>query len=75
METAKTINREELPTLIPLSEWNKYIDFPKVGTLRRLTFKNTNDFNKKVVKRIETRMYIDVKAFYKWIEDNQEGEV
>lgn len=70
MET-KTINREELPTLIPLSEWNKHVDYPKTTTLRRLVFKNVNNFNQKVIRKIETRLYIDVKAFYKWVEENQ----
>lgn len=71
-----TTNRQnEQPKLIPLSKWNDFYEFPKVSTLRQLSFKNTNDFNNVVVRRIATRMYIDVEAFFKWVDMKQTAEV
>ncbi len=59
--------------IIPLSKWNDYYDFPSVGTLRQISFKNINGFNEKVIKRIATRMYIDVEAFFKWLNVERAG--
>lgn len=58
--------------LIPLSKWNDYYDFPSVGSLRQYVFHNTNSFVDKVVKRIgKGRLYIDVDAFFKWVNSSE----
>lgn len=69
----QTIENKSTQKIIPLSKWNDYYDFPKVGTLRQISFKNINNFNEKVVRRIATRMYIDVEAFFIWLNDENTG--
>ena len=55
--------------LIPLSQWNKYYDFPTVGSLRQYIFHNTDNFKNEVIKRIgKGRLYIDVDAFFAWVD-------
>lgn len=60
--------KKEQSKIIPLSKWNDFYDFPKVSTLRQLVFKNTDNFEKEVIRRIATRVYIDVEAFFNWVD-------
>lgn len=58
-----------VPKLILLTDWNKYFDYPKLGTLRKLVFcAETNGF-KKVIRRIQSRVLIDVSEFFKWVDE------
>ncbi len=57
--------------LILLTQWNKYHSYPTLGGLRVLRFNgDKNEFNKKVVKRIGTRILLDEKAYFEWVEEN-----
>lgn len=65
-------NKElEKTRYIPAPEWENYHPWPKIGGLRNLIFnKKTNGFDK-VVKKIGKRVLIDERAFYEWIENQQ----
>ncbi len=53
---------------ILLTDWNKYFDYPKLGTLRSLVFNaHKNGFNK-VIRRIGNRIVINVDKFYVWLD-------
>ncbi len=55
--------------LIPLTKWNDYYDYPTVGSLRQLVyFEDTNGFSK-VIRRIGSRIYLKVSAFFEWVEE------
>ena len=56
--------------LIPVTKWNDYYDYPKLGGLRALVFnEDKNGFNK-VVRRIGRRVLIKEDAFFEWVEEN-----
>jgi len=68
------INRmESIQTrLIPLTDWPKHHTWPPLGGLRHLVFNaNTNGFNH-VIRRIGRRVLIDERAFFEWIEANNQ---
>ena len=55
--------------LIPVTKWNDYYDFPKLGGLRALIFnENKNGFSK-VVRRVGRRVLIKEDAFFAWVEE------
>ncbi len=66
----KILNTEiVVPNLILLTDWNNYFDYPKLGTLRKLVFnKEKNGFNK-VIRKITSRILIDVSAFFQWVDE------
>ena len=53
---------------IPVSEWNSYYPYPKVGALRQMIYRNTDGFYDEVVRTIGKRLYISVSDFHDWIE-------
>lgn len=56
--------------LIPVTKWNDYYDYPKLGGLRALIFnEHINGFDK-VVRRIGRRVLIKEDAFFQWVEEN-----
>ncbi len=58
-----------VPVLILVTDWNKYFDYPKLGTLRKLIFEaDTNGFNK-VIRRIQSRVLINVSEYFKWVDE------
>lgn len=65
---AKNDSKEPIQNrLIPVTQWNKFYDWPSVGGLRHLIYyENTNGFNK-CVRRAGRRVLIDEKAFFEWI--------
>lgn len=64
-QTSQLTNQE----LIPLTKWNDYFDYPTIGTLRQLVyFEATNGFSK-VIRRIGSRIYLKVSAFFEWVEE------
>lgn len=65
------MSNEQSQKIIPLTKWNDYFDYPKVGALRMLAFRNKNNFRNEVVRYIGKRQYIDVDAFFKWTEKAQ----
>lgn len=59
--------------LIPVPDWKKYHEWPPIGGLRHLIFnEKTNGFNK-VIKRVGRRILIDEQAFFKWVEEQNNG--
>lgn len=64
-------NKEKL---IPLSKWNNYYDYPTVLAIRQLVFYNKSNFVETVIRRIGNRMYINVDAFFEWVE-KKEGKL
>ena len=72
----KTISKDA-PDLIPVTEWNKYFAYPKLGALRQLIFyQNTNGFNK-VLRRLgnTNRIYIKTSAFFEWVEETNQQNI
>ena len=58
-----------VPVLILVTDWNKYFDYPRLGTLRKLIFKaDTNGFNK-VIRRIQSRVLINVAEYFKLVDE------
>lgn len=69
MESQKQRSR-----LIPVTKWNNYHAWPPIGGLRHLIFNaGTNGFNK-VIRRVGRRILIKENAFFRWVEENNEGE-
>lgn len=56
--------------LVPVSKWNEHFTYPSVGAIRQFIFYNTDDFNSRVIRKMGKRLYINVSAFYKWVEEN-----
>ena len=62
--------RKPIPELIPLSKFNEFFEYPSVKALRQYRFYgNRNGFNN-VLKYIGKRIYIDVKAYKNWLNNN-----
>ena len=59
---------------IPVPNWEKHHEWPRIGGLRNLIFnRQTNGFDKfGVVKKIGKRVLIDEAAFFEWVA-NQGG--
>ena len=63
------IIRDDRHRLILVTDWNKYFDYPTLGGLRALIFNaDTNGFNK-VIRRIQSRVLINVEAYFKWVDE------
>jgi len=56
--------------LIPVTKWNDYYDFPKLGGLRALIFNEHKNGFHKVVRRIGRCVLIKEDEFFKWVEEN-----
>ena len=53
--------------LIPVPNWEKYHEWPRLGGLRNLIFnKHKNGFHT-VVKKVGKRVLIDEAAFFAWV--------
>lgn len=63
------------PELIPVSEFNNFYAYPSVGALRQLIFYNTDNFVKKVIRRIGKRLYVKTPAFFEWVEETNRKTV
>ncbi len=61
------LETNQQPKIIPLNKFNDYFDYPKVGTLKMLAFRNRNNFKKEVVRYVGRRQYIDIEAFFSWV--------
>lgn len=68
-----SIATETTTKLIPLVEWSKYHQWPPLGGLRHLVFHaEQNGFNR-VIKRVGRRVLIDEKAFFEWVDQQNES--
>ena len=60
----------ERTKLVLVTDWNKYFDYPKLGTLRALIFnKEKNGFIKVLRKTPTGRLQIDTQAYFKWVDE------
>jgi hypothetical protein len=58
---------------IPVPNWEKHHEWPRLGGLRSLIFnKHKNGFDK-VIKKVGKRVLIDERAFFSWVEEQQGG--
>jgi hypothetical protein len=55
--------------LIPVTNWNRYHDWPPIGGLRHLIFHSKKNGFDKVIKRIGRRCLIDERKFFEYIEE------
>lgn len=60
--------------IIPLSKWNQYYAYPKVGTLRQMIFHQKYGIEK-VVIRIGGRVYLKVADFFKWLKEQDKTSI
>lgn len=52
---------------IPVPNWEKHHEWPRIGGLRNLIFnKDKNGFDK-VIKKVGKRVLIDEAAFFQWV--------
>tara|TARA_R100001163_G_scaffold13294_2_gene12287 strand:- start:227 stop:622 length:396 start_codon:yes stop_codon:yes gene_type:complete len=59
--------------LIPLTQWSEYHPWPALRGLRHLVFNaHTNGFDK-VIKRAGRRVLIDESAFFRWVDEQNDG--
>lgn len=54
--------------LVLVSEWNKYFEYPRVQSFRQMIFFNRYGIEK-CVRKIGGRVYIKVKDFFEWLEE------
>ena len=66
MQNTETKDKQQNLEMIPLSKWNEFYPYPKVGTLRQLLFYNTNGFEKVICRIGKSRIYIKVAEFWEW---------
>ena len=58
---------------IPVPNWEKHHEWPRLGGLRNLIFnKDKNGFDK-VVKKVGKRVLIDEMAFFEWVANQGKG--
>jgi len=53
---------------IPVPNWERHHDWPKIGGLRNLIFNRHKNGFDKVIKKVGKRVLIDENAFFNWIE-------
>ncbi|MBJ15810.1 MAG: hypothetical protein CMF38_04150 [Legionellaceae bacterium] len=60
---------------IPVPNWEKHHDWPRIGGLRNLIFnRDKNGFDKfGVVKKVGKRVLIDEAAFFEWVANQGKG--
>jgi hypothetical protein len=70
-------NQSNLPRnrYIPVPNWEKHYEWPRIGGLRNLIFnRQKNGFDKfGVVKKVGKRVLIDENAFFQWVANQGEG--
>lgn len=65
---------ENKKSLIPVTQWSQHYDWPSVSGLRHLIFyEHRNGFHK-VVRRVGRRVLIDEKAFFAWVEEQNNAK-
>ncbi len=70
----KAIEIEAVKTrFIPVTKWNDYHSWPPQGGLRHLIFNAKENGFDAVIRRKGRRVLIDEQAFFKWMNDNNEG--
>lgn len=67
---------QKVTRYIPVPNWEKHHEWPRLGGLRNLIFnRHKNGFDKfEVVKKIGKRVLIDENAFFKWVANQGKGD-
>ena len=55
--------------IIPVSKWSNYFVYPTTGAIRQWIFRDTNNFNNVVIRKVGARKCIKISALSQWIED------
>jgi hypothetical protein len=58
--------------LIPLTRWPSHHEWPTIAGLRHLVFTMPKGFDR-VVKRVGSRILLDEAAWFKWVDEQNEG--
>lgn len=58
-----------VPRLLTIKQCVKEQVYPNEGGLRSLIFNADKNGFSKVIKRINSKVFIDIKAFYDWVEE------
>lgn len=67
-------NQSQTTRYIPVPNWEKHHEWPRLGGLRNLIFnRHKNGFNK-VVKKVGRRVLIDEAAFFRWVDEQSDKE-
>ncbi|HBD7468634.1 TPA: hypothetical protein ACUTUG_000732 [Legionella pneumophila] len=67
------LNQIKNTRYIPVPNWEKHHEWPRIGGLRNLIFnKDKNGFDK-VVKKVGKRVLIDEAAFFEWVANQGKG--
>ena len=69
MQNSQATNANQLDTYIPLTKWNAHFDYPTQGTLRALVFNSDKNGFKKVIRRVNSRIYLGVNAYHSWLNE------
>ena len=56
-------------SLIPVSKWNQFHEWPTVAALRYYIFNAQFNSFDKVLKRVGRRCLIDEEAFFRWVDE------
>lgn len=56
---------------IPVTDWNKYHNWPPVGGIRHLIYERHKNGFDKVLKRPTRKWLIDEEAFFVWLKERQ----
>lgn len=62
--------QNNIPELIPVSRLGDYLRYPSSGAVRQYIFNNTNGFKDKVVRYLGKRQYLNMSAFFKWVDES-----
>lgn len=72
IETQK--NTPNNQRLIPVTQWNKYHEWPTPAGLRYLIFNAASNGFSTAIRRIGRRVLISESAFFSWVDSRQEGK-
>lgn len=73
--TNRQENQQIATRFIPVPNWEKHHEWPRLGGLRNLIFnRHKNGFDQfGVVKKIGKRVLIDESAFFRWVSSQGKG--
>lgn len=58
---------------IPVPNWEKHHEWPRIGGLRNLIFNRHKNGFDKVIKKVGKRVLIDEAAFFAWVNEQSNG--
>jgi len=63
-------SQRTMPEIVPVSRLGDYLKYPSTNAVRQYIFYNTNGFKDKVVKYLGKRQYLNMPAFFNWVEES-----